>query len=491
MDYEKYKKIDKYILKSIYLSLMIPLIIFLLFWYKLYISLPIIALLIYLYVRAIKSIKYKNKKEYCNIFNLKRWLLIIIAIVSLNIVSGSGGFMYQNWDYNARNAVMHDLIDYKWPVKYKYDKNDAIYEIIGEEGRLSYYFIYWLPSAAIGKITGFEIANKFLFIYQTILLIFFFYLLSRLFNKNSLWFLIIFFAFSGLDIIGSYIINKNYTFLLGSHIDTWGLPVAYSSNITQLFWVFNQSIPAWIITLLFLNAKSYKNIGILLVLSLAFSPFPTIGLVLLITYYLLIGFKNNRIIERLKDIFSKENLIAIIPFIIIALFYINNANSQPKGLLLNKGNYFKLMVIVMFFEFILLSILCINKKNYKYIIFNAICLIICSQFYLGSGSDFMNRTTIPLLLVLFIYCIDVLKKGKKGIQYTLIICYLCFSSITNVSEVYRSIENTKNNEINNISNLSDNWKTYGKTVHEDAMKTYIKNFSSPYKHNLIDKYIFR
>ena len=227
-----YKKLDKSLVISTYILLLIPTVLFFSFWCKWYIAIPSIVIVIFLIHQAIKHFSYKTEKEYKEIFNVKRWIVIIALLLLLNVLSGSGGIMYQNWDYNARNAVLHDLIDYDWPVKYRYDEDDLIYNIVGENGRLSYYFSYWLPSALIGKVTNFNVASFASFIYQFFLLGLFYFLLSRLFNKNSIWFLVVVCCFSGLDIIGTYILNPTYDFSLGNHIDTWGAPFAYSSNIT-------------------------------------------------------------------------------------------------------------------------------------------------------------------------------------------------------------------------------------------------------------------
>ena len=485
-----YKKLDKSLVISTYILLLIPTVLFFSFWCKWYIAIPSIVIVIFLIHQAIKHFSYKTEKEYKEIFNVKRWIVIIALLLLLNVLSGSGGIMYQNWDYNARNAVLHDLIDYDWPVKYRYDEDDLIYNIVGENGRLSYYFSYWLPSALIGKVTNFNVASFASFIYQFFLLGLFYFLLSRLFNKNSIWFLVVVCCFSGLDIIGTYILNPTYDFSLGNHIDTWGAPFAYSSNITQLFWVFNQALPSWIITLLFLNAKNFKNIGLLIVLSLIFSPFPTIGLCLIILYFLILGFKKGNLFERIKEALNFRNFLAIIPFIFIALFYLNNASSQPKGIILSSGVGIKQMIIAMLLEFGLISILCINKKNWKYVIANSICLFLCSQFYLGIGNDFVNRTTIPLLLVLLIMVIDNLKENNK-IRNNLIVIYLTLASITPLNEFYRTIVFYNNYGLLAEKNYNDNWKTYGKTINAEAMQIYIRNFSSPYKDNFLNRYIYK
>lgn len=144
----------------------------------------------------------------------------------------------------------------------------------------------------------------------------------------------------------------------------------------------------------------------------------------------------------------------------------------------------------MFLEFGLISLLCINKNNWKYVLANTISLIICSQFYLGRGCDFVNRTTIPILIVLLVMVIDNLKNNNM-IRNNLIVIYLTIASVTTFNEFYRTIDYYNDYGFLALENYSDNWKTFGKTIHQNAMETYVRNFSSPYEDNFLNKYIFK
>ena len=62
--------------------------------------------------------------------------------------------------------------------------------------------------------------------------------------------------------------------ILGAtHIDTANGMFCMSTFVTQLFWVFNQSLPAWLITMLLVNDKSYENLGLMIALLLPLHPF--------------------------------------------------------------------------------------------------------------------------------------------------------------------------------------------------------------------------
>lgn len=205
----KYKKIDLTLIITSYLVLAIPIAMLLIFWFKWFVSIPATACLITALVFVVKRVKYKTLEEYKNIFNKKKMSIIVVLLLGLNLLSGAGGIFFQNWDYRGRNAILHDLIDYDWPVKYDYAEQEYEANRIGaEKGFLSYYFAYWLPAAAIGKIMGFKVANLFLLLWQMLSTILFFYLLCRKLNKTNLKYFLVFICFGRTG--HYYQINNEY-----------------------------------------------------------------------------------------------------------------------------------------------------------------------------------------------------------------------------------------------------------------------------------------
>ena len=90
----------------------------------------------------------------------------------------------------------------------------------------------------------------------------FYSLVCSYLKKFKAWPLVLFFAFSGLDIISWFLRGNGLADSM--HIE-WSIPnFQYSSFLTQLFWVFNQAIPAWIITILILLQKNNRNIVFLI-----------------------------------------------------------------------------------------------------------------------------------------------------------------------------------------------------------------------------------
>ena len=94
--------------------------------------------------------------------------MIIFSLLFIWLLfSGIGSLSYQNTDYEVRNAVLHDLIDYKWPVTYDFTNLSSNYQNVlnASSAKFVYYFTYWLPASIIGKIFNYQVANIFLFIY--------------------------------------------------------------------------------------------------------------------------------------------------------------------------------------------------------------------------------------------------------------------------------------------------------------------------------------
>lgn len=498
-DLNKYKTLDASLIITSYLVLIIPIGIMLTFWFKWYISILSLSCLILAFLLVIKKIKYKSLEQYKRIFNTKKISIIAACIICLNVLSGAGGFFYQNWDYKGRNAILHDLIDYEWPVKYDYSEKEYEANKIGEkEGFLSYYFAYWLPAAAIGKILGFDAANIFLLIWQTLCTMLFFYLLCRKLNNIKLKYFLIFISFGGLDIITRLIVNKwsgeNVQLLGVTHIDTANGLFCMSTFITQLFWVFNQSIPAWIATILATNDENYQNLGVFVAILLPFAPFPCLGLIILCIIFILLGFdlKNKINVNRIKELCSIQNIAAVLSVVPIGLLFLQNSSEKGSVFIraFANGNLTQVLIgyiLFLILEFGIYSII-ITKKNIRRVLTYFVILAILPTFYLGGGLDLGNRATIPVLILLYIEVIIFIEEGNT-VKWKEILLYviLGIAFLTNFNEFYRSvkytIENWKNDK---FIKYNDTYKTFGEFENKEC-DIFIKNFVAPDKNNYFKK----
>ena len=454
-------------LTIIYIAL--PLFIFLAGWLKPYIAIITFALFMY----AIYCGYFKNKKFGCKNLLNNRTALIMILIISFLwcYFAGIGGFWYQSADHHWRNAIFRDLINYDWPVHYK-----------NLNVTLVYYIGFWLPSALIIKAISlfcnisrhlsFFIGNEILLIYGAIgvFLVFTNILFALKIKKYSkiLLAILIFVFFSGMDIVGAsfpFFYDASFTFK-DLHLEWWSYIGQYSSNTTVLFWVFNQGIYAWLITLMFYNnRKKVENYGLLALLCFFCAPLPFIGLaILLIAYFirnLFAEYKKNRVFEYFKKIFSIQNIVSII-FItpIIFLYFYSSVTAMESVGSSGAGHYRALWqfwaILCMFIYFIfleagayLISIYKQYKKTFMYYVVFAY-LFVCPIIMMEKKVDFCMRTTIPMLVMLVLLIMRFLFRKynfkKYKIRYLLLCLFLILGSVTPIFEFSRGVKGVIENK---------------------------------------------
>lgn len=428
------------IISCIFLTL--PLYIFLLCYLNLFIGIIgsiILSICIY---RIIKNEKIIFNFE----FSKKNIFLLLISIILICIwcyFSGIGSFSYQNIDYNVRNAVLRDLINYKWPVIFEFNEN--VSNIINHNSAgFVYYFSYFLPSALIGKIFGINFANIFLNLYSIVALILIIFLIRNKFNKNMLFVTIFFMFFSGLDIL--FNLNNFFTF---EHIEWWSKILQYSSNTTQLYWVFNQSIMMWLICILLFYLKKPSSILFISSLSFLYSPFATIGMI-----PVAIGFIIKNKDKRLNFISYIKNNIGVFEIIntlliliIYGSFYLAAESSiSVNGFIFNQSNY--LYIVLMYLIFIIVEFVCylifIFKDYKKDILFIIVILelFLIPLYKMTPSNDFCMRVSLGPLFIFMIYVLDYLFKSKNVFKKSMIYILLFIGSFTCVHEIGRSVYNT-------------------------------------------------
>ena len=490
---EKYVRIDKWLYRFTILFLVMPILLWLVFWFKPIVAIPCILLLTTATFLVFRRFKPLKLAEYRKIFNKKKMLIFAILIIVINILSGAGGIFPQNWDYHGRNAIYRDLITYDWPVTYDYTSADLAYEHekFGDEGLFSYYFAWWLPGALIGKMTNFTVANIFILAWQTIGVGLFFYLVCRLMRNIKYRYFWIFLAFGGLNVIGYFIVNfgkfSETGPLIGStHIDPSMLTFDLSTLLVQIFWVFNQSIPAWLATMLFLQNKDYGSAGYFLAILLPFAPFPSVGLFVMLVCYILFGKNLDQRIawQRVKKVLSPENIMACISILPIAYLFMINSSKKGNFIVdsINNGSFAYILCLYILFVILefLVYIVMMNRKNFRELLMCFIFFAIVPTFYIGTGRDVGTRTTIPFLILMYIWVcrsLDTIKIYNTKIykRQIALIVILTIASVTNFNEIYRAIEKGISNLQTGESNMADDYQTFA-TFKDKECDSFITNF---------------
>lgn len=469
-------KIKYGMLRSVGLGLlMLPLLIFLLTFVRLSVGIPAIVLAVLAYLLAIRG---RQTDERVIEISVVRLILLVFAALAWCFLGGQGGLFYQTSDWNERNAIFRDLITRSWPVYYE-RTNTA----------LTYYIGHWLPAALIGKLAyvlsdslhwGWHIGNMALLIWTSACVVTVLLLLLQAVAPSGAakqWIAIaVMIFFSGFDWIGCLL--KGWTwndFKRILHLEWWIEGMQISSNTTCLFWVFNQAVPAWIATLLFLNERDASCYAMIFVFAFLSAPLPCVGLaVLMLGAYICTLYQAARRKEMgicLKKAFSWSNIISVIVFLIPALYFLSNlalkstksagdeifvptfgwkcwvlaavaAGMAGAGIYLTKrrrgkngnGALFGLIVLVVtlmglvylhpeitkeYYLFLLLEVgvyfgllLPFEANNPLYYI-AALIFLAAPTIKIGIGADFCMRATIPPVIVLMAMCLQTLSGEKE------------------------------------------------------------------------------
>jgi hypothetical protein len=374
--------------------------------------------------------------------NLLKLIVALFAILVWVYLSGIGKFVWQNGDHPYRNAIFKLLVEREWPVARNID---------GLEYRFVYYFGFWLPAALFGKVFGLYAGFIFQYFWAVFGVCCMFLLVCAVRKRVSLTALAVLVFFSGLDYIGTnltsqYILNPVST----AHTEWWGRYFQYSSMTTQLFWVFNQIIPAWVAVPLVLAQKSNKNIVFILGTLFLNATFPFMGLLPIAAYRALKNMNNGlKSAHGGGGIFSFQNIAGGgISGMITFLFFASNALSSSFNLSWSSDKKYYLVFYAAFFVLeagVYLALLWKSQKtNPLYYIITA-CLLIFPLFYIPDG-NFVMRASIPPLFVLMLMVIDEIESPNKNRKlFPVLVAALLIGGITPLHEIARTIFYTMRN----------------------------------------------
>ncbi|MBL8091719.1 MAG: hypothetical protein JNJ43_15385, partial [Anaerolineales bacterium] len=319
--------------------LIFPFLLFLYGWLRLSIAIPISLIILFTLYQLLKQSPISNSS--LSTFHTSTTVYCLLITALWLFLSGIGGYTFQNWDHHWRNAVFHDLINFDFPVYYSQPETGPIKMLV-------YYVGYWLPSTLVGKYFGWGVANLFLFLWSWLGVILVALHLANFLKISPFKTTLLLIFFSGLDSLGVLFFPQEYPTLFPfvTHLEIWSGNLQYSSFTTQLFWVFNQAIPAWLcITMLVtlseakglrdssLTSFAQNDIKWLLIfiwsLCFFFAPLASIGL---FPYALIEIFKSTNLKSLFKNINYPLLLSSIIIFLISYFYFSSNTAAQERGI---------------------------------------------------------------------------------------------------------------------------------------------------------------
>lgn len=381
--------------------LMLPALVFFAGWLKPGIAGICFALFLLLWVCFYRVYRQEERTV-----TLQLWYLAVLAgaLVVWLALSGIGGIGYQNLDFYVRNPLYNDLVQRPWPLTYNLSGQlPAVQEICGSDTvGFVYYFFFWLPPALLARYLGF--ANLWLFLWCFIGLSLILMQLHLYLQKQNLLIPAVFILFSGLDVL-PFVLQEGI--VKTAHMEWWaGHLFQYSSNTTQLFWVFNQAIPLWLIVTCLLNQRDNRTTVGLCSLAFLFSPFATFGMVPIALWSV---FRKKQSLW--KAITPVNVVVPLLMLGIFGSFYL----AKPGGLGANGFIWTveePVQVAKWYLPFLLFEvgfyILCLHRElfRYDYLALAAGELLLIPLYKLTDANDFAMRASIPAL---FILCVSVMR----------------------------------------------------------------------------------
>jgi hypothetical protein len=363
-------------------------------------------------------------------------------------LSGIGGLAFQNQDHQWRNAVLNDLISHAWPVTFAPTHP-------GEgSATLVYYIGFWLPAACVGKVFGPVSAHVALLLWAWCGVALACGLVSQRLRSSLPFAAMILVFFSGLDCVGTLIKRieapGGYPGLWPpvQHLEWWGSYLGYSAMTSQLFWVFNQSIPLWLSVLLVEGGLTRARLLLVFSLCAFFAPLPAFGFAPIagctIVFagdgsgmsFSLIGLKG-----RLKELLTVENVLGGLGVLIVALLYLGaNRNAGAWWLRIPRPIDW-LVFFVLEAGLFLALVFARQRRNPLYYLSIVVLFAIAPPIAVGSSSDFTMRVSLPFIVLLMLWSAEVVLRDR-GWRRTLMIGLLVLGAVTPLFEINRSLWRT-------------------------------------------------
>ena len=419
----------------------LPVVIFLIGWVRWWISVPVCLIVLWSFFTACRN----NDPAYLRPAKSDRRVIISASLIICAWVylSGVGGLVYQNDDHLWRNTLFSSLVSNPWPVL----KDISVAG--GMQTRLvNYYLGFWMPSAVIGKIFGLDAGYYFQVVWAVLGIILVYLKISEHLGHYSIYPLLIFILFSGLDIAGYALIGEDvFSIEMSAHLEWW-TDYQFSSHTSMLFFVFNQAIYGWLLTMMILSSKSNRHSILVWSCGLLECTFPFVGLLPFLCWKVIVNYREKAKAASgkaaLRDLFSLENILGggAVGLISFLFLYGNDSAGQ---IFLELPTTRDLLFIYLLFVFVEVGVYYIavlkgNEKNPLYYL-SLFMLLICPFFRVGTGSqDFCMRASIPALLVLCLLVTKSLYAARKTnrLRFGVLLAVFLIGCFTPVHEYFRA-----------------------------------------------------
>jgi hypothetical protein len=251
-----------------------------------------------------------------------------------------------------------------------------------------------------------------------------------------------------MDSLGTLLFANDYPTLWPpiQHLEIWSGNLQFSSFTTQLFWVFNQAVPAWLCIALILDSRGEVISPLLQIdakifiwsLCFFFAPLAALGL---LPYLIIEWFKQADFKSPFKNLRFGLLLASAIIILVSFLYFSSNTAAQERG--------FQVIAIKDFLAFFLLEggilwllLAPLKWRDPRWAV-TGLLLILIPFIQFGSGRDFVMRASIaPLFYLMLMIGETIFQKTTPRLLIITFYLLLVLGSLTPLYEINRSIYRT-------------------------------------------------
>jgi hypothetical protein len=339
---------------------------------------------------------------------LRELALCTTLALAIFILGGETHLFYSTYDWRIRDAVLADMTQNVFPVRYSIDGVD--YTLRAPLG------MYVVPSL-IGRGFGLAAAHIAQLTQNSLLLGAILYFLK---NLGDGWKRVaIMLLFGGLTIIGVSFVHAivpgyslHRVFIEG--LDAWHPYSQYSSSVVQFFWVPNHALPAWwLATLILLQTRREVDtavVGVSIAGSMFWSPLAILPAAVWLIYLAATDWRANLLAAR-----TWLGIAAAVCFLPLAVYMVIASSSIAHGFMPSLPGFFALYVFFIMVQLPCLLYLFLNRKllsrqERSIVSVNGLILICLPFFGFGPANDLVMRGSITsLTLVAFVFASVLLK----------------------------------------------------------------------------------
>ena len=394
--------------------LLIPIVIWLLGWFRLEFGIPCALLLIAAFWKPLSGRWLPWKTE----FHTSPIVVLFAACALVTITPAFGLFGAGNTDWVDNRVYLKFLVTQDWPT-FLPDLLSPYITGYDSPPIYRYYIASFLPPTLLGKLIGLSFLNFAIYLWIAIGLS----LGLLLFTKDRKGLavvvaIIIFLLFSGLDVIYAFFFADSFEDYLG-HWDLLRInlgKIHIIPHITYMLIQFQHFIPVLLYVMLMFHLHSHRRfvgiLGLLLVISFLWSPWVIIGTLPLI---LVILWKH-----RLLPFLSWQNIIVSVPILgIIGIYLTSGSSNFVHGWTFSLIGWKDFMIwlpqfYLLEYGIILLLVVVIRTDLLRspFFIASSIALIL---FPLYSGPAAIDNKALPSFIILCWFVVDTLINSFSNI----------------------------------------------------------------------------